>query len=103
MNMTRFKIALGPVAAVLLTMMGVPAAAAEDEGAKVFQDACTRCHNAKEHPLDAVRLARDKWKSEVERMEGNGAEIPSGQKLNALLDWLERTHGPGSAPADEKK
>jgi cytochrome c5 len=76
---------------------------AVEEGEKVFQDTCTSCHDAKTRPLDQVRLTREQWKDAIERMEGQGAQIPSGKKLSALLDWLERTHGPqGAAPADKK-
>lgn len=86
------------------TALAAPSiAAGADEGEKVFQESCTPCHNAKQKPLDAKRLTREKWKEAVERMEGMGAEIPSGKKLEALLDYLERTHGSvGRAPAGEK-
>jgi mono/diheme cytochrome c family protein len=88
-------------AGVALAAPGVAKAA--DEGEKVYQQVCTNCHDAKTRPLDNVRMTREQWKEAVERMEGQGAEIPSGKKLAALLDWLERTHGPqGSAAADKK-
>lgn len=50
-----------------------------------------------------VHLTREKWKEAVDRMEGMGTEVPGGKKLSALLDYLERTHGPaGAAPAEKK-
>lgn len=83
------------VLASFLTITSAFAAAADGE--KVFQQSCTQCHNAKEKPLDKVRLNREKWKEEVERMEGLGAQIPSGKKLQDLLDYLVETHGPGTS------
>ena len=83
--------------ASFLTITSAFGAAADGE--KVFQQVCTQCHNAKEHPLDKVRLDREKWKEEVERMEGLGAQIPSGKKLQDLLDYLVETHGPGNSPS----
>jgi cytochrome c5 len=87
--------------AALLAVLPGPTGAA-DEGEKVYQESCTSCHDAKTRPLDAVRLTRAQWKDAIERMEGQGAQLPSGKKLQALLDWLEKTHGPQSAPADKK-
>lgn len=78
-------------AAALFVLPAVAVAA--DEGEKVYQETCTSCHDAKTRPLDQIRLTRDQWKDAIERMEGQGAQIPSGKKLAALLDWLERTHG----------
>ena len=77
--------------------------AAADEGEKVYQESCSPCHNAKSHPHDAVHLSRPQWKDAIERMEGLGTEVPSGKKLSALLDYLERTHGVDGGPAAEKK
>jgi mono/diheme cytochrome c family protein len=74
-----------------------------DPGEAVFKESCSGCHGPKSKPLDAVRLTREKWKDQVERMEGLGAEIPSGKKLEALLDWLAKTHGPAPAQAPEAK
>lgn len=42
-------------------------------------------------------------KDAVERMEGLGADVPSGKKRDALLDYLVRTHGPDSPPPEGKK
>ena len=90
-------------AAVGLASAAPGVAKGADEGEKVYQQVCTTCHDAKTRPLDDVRMTREKWKEAIERMEGQGAEIPSGKKLAALLDWLERTHGPQGAPPADKK
>ncbi len=65
-----------------------------DGGEKIFTESCASCHDAKTRPLDSVRMTREKWKDAVERMEGQGADVPRGKKLDVLLDWLVRTHGP---------
>lgn len=84
---------IGLLAASLLLSAPRSAAAAE-EGEKIFQEACSSCHNAKQQPLDGKHLTREKWKDAIEKMEGNGAEVPTGKKLETLLDWLVRTNGP---------
>jgi cytochrome c5 len=84
---------LAPLLAATV-VAAAPFAANADEGEKIFKDSCTSCHDAKTRPLDAVRMDREKWKEAVERMEGQGATIPSGKKLSDLLDYLVRTHGP---------
>ncbi len=92
-----------PLLAVALPLTGASTAAASDEGEKIYQETCTVCHNAKSHPLDTVRLSREKWKEAVERMEGMGTDIPSGKKLSDLLDYHVRTYGPEkAAPAESK-
>ncbi len=50
-----------------------------------------------------MHLSRKEWKDAIERMEGMGTEVPSGKKLSALLDYLERTHGVDDGPAADKK
>lgn len=101
--MNRARKRLLPLACAALLLAASGAARAADEGEKVYQESCTSCHDAKTRPLDNVRLSRAQWKDAIERMEGQGAQIPSGKKLGALLDWLEKTHGPQSpAPADKK-
>jgi cytochrome c5 len=102
--MSRPNLLVLPLIAATFVVGSRPVAAAAEEGEKVFQESCTKCHNAKEHPLDAIHLSRKDWKDAVERMEGMGTEVPHGKKLDALLDWLERTHGPaGGASTPEKK
>ncbi len=100
--MRRFRMKL---AVVLCTAAVVaPPASRADEGETIFQETCSTCHDAKTRPLDKVRLSRAKWKETLDKMEGQGAEIPGGKKREVLLDYLERTHGPeGTGPADAKK
>ena len=100
--MRSFKRLLLPALGSALYLAAPCLAMGADEGEKVFQDSCTECHNAKTRPLDNIRLTRDKWKEAIDRMEGVGTEVPGGKKLAALLDYLERTHGPDS-PAPDKK
>jgi mono/diheme cytochrome c family protein len=100
MRSFQMKLAVAFCAAAVLA----PAPSRADEGEQIFRDACSACHDAKTRPLDKVRLTREKWKQTLDKMEGQGADIPGGKKREALLDYLERTHGVGiSAPADDKK
>lgn len=88
----------GLAAACAVVALSAPAPArGGDEGEKLFQDVCSACHDAKTRPLDAVRLTRKEWQETIERMEGLGADIPGGKKRQALLDYLERTHGADAA------
>ena len=93
------------LACAALALAAPAASLAADEGEAAYKETCTQCHDANTRPLDDVRMSRKEWKDTVERMEGLGAQIPSGKKLSALLDWLERTHGPAApkAPAGDKK
>ncbi len=91
-----------PLCCAVIALTVPRAVVAADEGEKVYQDSCTSCHNAKSHPLEAVHLSRQQWKDAVERMEGMGTEVPSGKKLAALLDYLERTHGADGGSTAEK-
>jgi hypothetical protein len=96
---------LGFLLAATLVLAAPRGAVAEEEGEKVFVSTCLQCHGPSSRPLDAIRLDRKKWESEIERMEGLGADIPTGKKREVLVDWLVRTHGPDSPPAGkaEKK
>jgi mono/diheme cytochrome c family protein len=87
--------------AVVLGLAGMTtnAMAAAADGEKVFQESCSECHNAKQKPLDKVQLSREKWKEEAERMADMGAKVPSGKRMQDLLDYLAQTHGPGGASA----
>jgi mono/diheme cytochrome c family protein len=71
-------------------------AIAADDGAKVYTDACSSCHTAKLRPLDNSHLTKEQWKDAIDRMIDEGVEVPKG-KMAELLDYLSRTHGPGSA------
>lgn len=100
MRWFQMKLAVALCAAAVLS----PLASRADEGEEIFQETCSACHDAKTRPLDKVRLSRQKWKETLDKMEGLGADIPGGKKREALLDYLERTHGAeGTAPVDDKK
>jgi len=92
-----------PLVCFLIALAGPHVVAAADEGEKVYEESCSPCHNAKSHSHEAVHLSRKEWKDAIERMEGMGTEVPSGKKLSALLDYLERTHGVDDGPAADKK
>jgi len=92
-----------PLVCFLIALAAPRGVSAADEGETVYQQSCSPCHNAKSHPHDAVHLSRQQWKDAIERMEGMGTEMPSGKKLSALLDYLERTHGVDGGPAADKK
>jgi len=100
--MMSFRELITPLLCASALVAASPGPARADEGERIFQDTCGSCHDAKTRPLQAVRLTGEKWKEAIDKMEGLGAEIPSGKKLKALLDYLVRTHGPESpAPAEK--
>jgi hypothetical protein len=77
-------------------------AVAADDGSKIFVDSCSGCHTAKVRPLDNLHLTRDQWKEAVERMIDQGAEVPKG-RMQELLDYLVKNHGPAGALPDAHK
>jgi mono/diheme cytochrome c family protein len=74
-----------------------------DEGEKLVQESCGKCHDAKTRPLSAYHLTREKWKETVERMEDMGADIPGGKEREVILDYLARAHGPTSPSGEPQK
>lgn len=100
MRSRSFVLVLCSGCALLFVVLGV--GAAEDEGAKLYGEACTSCHSASVRPLDDTHLTREQWRQSIERMIPLGAEIPDN-KVSVLLDYLVRTRGPlaasGSRPA----
>jgi mono/diheme cytochrome c family protein len=87
------------------TMLGLSLpcpAAAVDDGAKVYTDACSPCHTVKIRPLDNKQLTKEQWKEAIDRMIDQGAEVPKG-KMSELLDYLSRTHGPVGTATDAGK
>lgn len=101
--MRRSRGRLFPALVVAALALARGAAADDEEGARVYRDSCSSCHDAKTRPLDALRKTRAQWKEAVERMESLGNDVPTGKKLSLLLDYLEHTHGPTTpAPADKK-
>lgn len=98
-----FRKLVAPLA-LTTTLLAAPRLHARaDEGEKLLQESCGACHDAKTRPLGSYRMTREKWKEAIDRMEGLGSEPPSGKKLNDLLDYLARTHGPESPPPEGKK
>ena len=84
-----------PLALVAASLLSAPRpATAAEEGEKIFQESCSSCHNPKQKPLEGKHMTREKWKDAIERMEGTGVDVPSGKKLEVLLDWLVSRHGP---------
>ena len=77
-----------------------PAAAAADPAA-YFQSECVECHELRKKPIDDKHMSRDEWKKSIDKMlELEKLDpVPSKPFLSELLDWLEKTHGPGGAPA----
>jgi len=99
---------LSRMLSVLITWMLLGAGAAgiavaADDGARIYAESCSGCHTPKVRPLDNLHLTREQWKTEVDRMIDQGAEVPK-KKMADLLDYLVDTHGPaGTAPAEGKK
>jgi ubiquinol-cytochrome c reductase cytochrome c subunit len=58
-------------------------------GQQVFQDNCLMCHS-EELPA-SQRLTAKQWQTEVDKMIGWGAPVPTDQK-EPLLAYLTRTH-----------
>ncbi len=76
------------------TAAGAPRSFAADDGAKIFEDNCTRCHNvqAVKDKLKGKQLTRPELVDTIDRMKGFGAEVPRG-KQDALLDYLVQMFG----------
>ncbi|MBS4097555.1 MAG: hypothetical protein KGZ83_12055 [Sulfuricella sp.] len=76
-------------------------ALAVNDGAKIFEDACSECHHPKKKPLDDTHLSREKWQEAYDLMvEKDKLDAPlSKAQLEELLNWLVSTHGPASTPA----
>ncbi|MGZ5617226.1 MAG: hypothetical protein ACXWFW_07680 [Usitatibacter sp.] len=89
--------------------LAVPcAASAAPDGANVFKETCSDCHNPDRQSLDDKHMSREEWKENVDRMLEVGnvekKKLPKGEYA-ALLDYLASTHGPSgtSAGAADKK
>ncbi len=94
---------LAPLLAVAAALVASGFAARADEGEKLVQESCGKCHDAKTRPLSGYHLTREKWKDAIERMEGMGADVPSGKKLDVVLDYLVRTHAPDGVAPEQKQ
>ena len=53
--------------------------------------ACTNCHNTSR--ITEQHLTRDRWTTELQKMEGLGAVIPDADR-KAILNYLTRNFGP---------
>ncbi len=104
MLISRILTATG-AAALLAAAAAIPARAADDEGAKVYQDTCVGCHSPTGLTLEEHHLSRAEWKEAVDRMaEMNRIDPPlKKDRYEKLLDWLAATHGPAPSPTEPKK
>jgi mono/diheme cytochrome c family protein len=98
MQLTRKFILVGLIAIGFVLPSLVSAA---NNGASIFDDSCSGCHNASSRPLDKIHLTKEQWKETVERMVSMGADIPSGKKLELLLDYLVSKYGPTGTATDK--
>jgi hypothetical protein len=76
-----------------------PVVAAEG-GAGVFAAACSACHNPNRRPLDKMRMTREKWKENIDRMieQDNIDPLLTKEQYSALLGYLASTQGPTATP-----
>lgn len=87
--------------AVAVVAAAIPPAAAATDPAAYFRNECVECHTLRKDPIDDKRMSRDEWKKSIDKMLALERldPIPSKAFISELLDWLEKTHGPGAAPA----
>jgi hypothetical protein len=68
----------------------------KNSGVEQVMANCLTCHSA-EYITTQPPLARAAWKASLEKMRGKyGAQIP-GEQEAALLDYLEKSYGPGAS------
>ena len=79
-------------------------AAAADDGAKIFEDSCSDCHNGKKKPLENKHMTRKEWQEAINAMIGGDRldPVPSKEKMSILLDWLVTNRGPVNPAAAVK-
>lgn len=100
----RFDRKIIPIALMVMVFVLPHRGIAASDGATVFDDSCSGCHNKSSRPLDKVKLSREQWKKEIDRMSGFGAEVPEGKKLEQLLDYLVHISAPaGREPGTVNK
>jgi hypothetical protein len=93
-----------PIGLIVLGLVLPHLVSAANNGTAIFDDSCSGCHNSSSRPLNNVHLTKEQWKETVERMVSMGADVPSGKKLEILLDYLVSTYGPtGTATDTDKK
>ncbi len=91
---TKMKVKTLLLCSAFLAVLAAPAArAADDEGAKIVAEVCSKCHTPTVRPIDKMHNTRQEWADAIERMQGYGADIPKA-KIPALLDYLTRNYGP---------
>lgn len=88
------RVGLSLIVLGTFTVAGAPRSFAADDGAKVFEDNCVRCHNVQgvKDKLKGKQLTRPEWIETIDRMKGLGAEVPRG-KQDALVEYLVQTFG----------
>ena len=85
----------------LLAVAGLLSSAAlADDGAqtgrKLVDSLCTQCHGLQ--PIASVRNGAEGWRTTVYKMVQNGSQIRSPAELEAIVDYLAGTYGPGTTP-----
>jgi mono/diheme cytochrome c family protein len=72
-----------------------------DDGAKIFEDECSDCHNGKKKPLDKKQLNRKEWEEAIKTMVEKDKldPVPSKERQSTLVDWLVLTRGPAQEPS----
>ena len=58
--------------------------------------ACTSCHNTSR--ITEQHLTRQRWSTELDKMEGLGAVIPDADRI-AFLNYLTKNFGPEKGAA----
>lgn len=90
-----------PICLIVVGLVLPHLVSAASDGASIFEDSCSGCHNASSRPLEKEHMTKDQWKETVERMASVGADIPSGKKLELLLDYLVSKYGPTGTATDK--
>jgi mono/diheme cytochrome c family protein len=88
--------------AMVIIGIGPPSlAVAADDGAKIFEEQCAVCHYPQKKPLDQKHMTRAEWKLAVDDMieKENVNPAPPKAKIEILLDYLVKAHGPASGAA----
>ncbi|HEY4213999.1 MAG TPA: hypothetical protein VGM84_21170 [Steroidobacteraceae bacterium] len=71
-----------------------------DEGAQtgkgLIDSLCTQCHGLQ--PIASVRNGAEGWRTTVYKMVQNGSQVRSPAELDAIVDYLASTYGPGAGP-----
>jgi mono/diheme cytochrome c family protein len=89
--------------AMVLALVAPRLALSADDGAKIFEDECSDCHNGKKKPLDKKQMSRKEWEDAIKTMieKDKLDPVPSKERRAALVDWLVLTRGPAKEPPAE--